>query len=243
MSNDKKNYAQQWDKSASFFYDNSEYSWMGSHIAPYKKVLEVGCGTGQSTLALLKMGHKVISIEKNEYCLNKAKELIVANGYSYSETTPSDVIFICNDIANEVFLKKLISQEFDVVICWNVGTYWSKSMIQYYLPFMLDYGLTTEDIKENPESSYGEYVQWLSGRIAQFKAVPYHIIDRTSCKIDKTNDCYFDVLKRELGYKRIAYVNKETISKSSGGRLLTVEQDVCKNEIVELYFISVLMTF
>lgn len=195
MSNDRKLYAQQWEESASYFYDNSEYNWMGSHIVPYKKVLEIGCGTGQSTLALLKMGHSVIAVEKNEHCLNKAKELIVANGFTYYDTTSTDVMFFENDIADDDFLNTLDKLEFDVVICWNVGTYWSKSMIEYYLPFMINYGLTFEQIKDNPESSYGEFVQWKSGIIAQRKAVPYHIIDRGIDNIDEANDSYFVVLK------------------------------------------------
>ncbi|MDL2215932.1 class I SAM-dependent methyltransferase [Ruminococcaceae bacterium OttesenSCG-928-N02] len=242
MANEKALYAQQWEDSASFFYDNSEYNWMGNHIRHYKKVLEIGCGTGQSTLALLQMGHTVVAIEKNEYCLNKAKELIVTNELSYSETAPADVIFLENDIADRDFLNTIDKLDYDVVICWNVGSYWSKSMFEFYLPFMVDYGLSLEQIKANPESSYGEYIQWQAGKIAQHKAVPYHIIDRGMYQINETNDPYFAVLKRELGYKNIAYANKETTSKSGGGRLLTVEQEVCKNETIKLFFNSVLMT-
>ena len=61
----KENYALEWNKSAQFFYDHNSYKHLSDQIKKYKTVLEIGCGTGQSTLSLLEAGHNVIAIDQN----------------------------------------------------------------------------------------------------------------------------------------------------------------------------------
>lgn len=57
-------YANQWNLSAQYFYGKGYYSWMVDKLISYKTVVEIGCGTGYSTLALVEKGHRVIAIEK-----------------------------------------------------------------------------------------------------------------------------------------------------------------------------------
>ena len=78
--NNTKNYANQWDISAQFFYEKGYYSWMAQRINKFQTVVEVGCGTGYSTLALVENGHKVIAIDKNRDCIAKAKQLLLNRG-------------------------------------------------------------------------------------------------------------------------------------------------------------------
>lgn len=58
------------------FYDKGYYTWMVDKLTAYKIVLEVGCGTGYSTLALVERGYKVIAVDKNPECFEKAKALL-----------------------------------------------------------------------------------------------------------------------------------------------------------------------
>ena len=117
---EKKRYAEQWEESSQFFYSNNDYFWMCNQIKQYHIVLEIGCGTGQSTLALVEQGHKVISVEKNQYCLEKAQSLIRSKGYTYEmlEGSKNDcnVIFILADICDENFSSNLSTIAFDIVI-------------------------------------------------------------------------------------------------------------------------------
>lgn len=109
-------YAEQWNESSKYFYDNGYYTWMAKKLVDYDTVLEVGCGTGYSTLALLEQGYKVIAIDKNQSCIRKAKELL-----DRSNVKDNQVIFIEGDITDERFRKALLSSyKFDVIICWNV---------------------------------------------------------------------------------------------------------------------------
>ena len=62
MCDDYK-YAQEWDQSAQRFYNQGDYDWLAEQLNGYTTILELGCGTGQSTLALLKQNHKVIAVK------------------------------------------------------------------------------------------------------------------------------------------------------------------------------------
>lgn len=86
--NNTKNYANQWDVSAQFFYEKGYYSWMAQRINKFQTVVEVGCGTGYSTLALVENGHKVIAIDKNRDCIAKAKQLLLNMGADDYITKP-----------------------------------------------------------------------------------------------------------------------------------------------------------
>lgn len=82
---------------------------MTNEIDQYRVVLEIGCGTGQSTLSLIEAGHKVIAVEKNNFCIEKSKSLIRNKGYSvgdkYKSLCEYDVLFINDDIMNRDFVR------------------------------------------------------------------------------------------------------------------------------------------
>lgn len=232
-----KEYAEQWDGSAQYFYEKSHYRWMAQKLSDYSTVVELGCGTGYSTLALIEEGFKVLAVDKNAACIAKAKELLYSKGI-----TDSQVTFINGDITDEIFRKDLItSYSFDVVICWNIGSYWSKEMMQYYLPHMISYGLNVQQIQENPESSYSELIIWEVCRLAKSKSVPVHIVDRSAETINGQNDSYYYTLKNEFGYSEILYDNLNADSLSVGGRILTTNGTVNKSKKVDIVFVSLLM--
>ena len=100
----KEKYALEWNNSAQFFYDHNSYIHLSDQIRKYKTVLEIGCGTGQSTLALLEAGHAVIAVDQNPYCIVKAKQLIEEFGYTITEDitkiSPRTVCFIECDVTD-----------------------------------------------------------------------------------------------------------------------------------------------
>ena len=235
--NEEKDYAEQWDVSAKFFYEQGYYSWMAQQVEKMETVVEIGCGTGYSTLALIENGHKVIAIEKNHNCIVKAKQLLIDN-----EITDDKVIFIEGDIAEDSFRDKIArNYEFDAVLCWNIGSYWNKEMIEYYLPYMFQYGLTRWEIAQNPESSYAELILWETCSLAQARRVAVHIVDRGTEKLNEQNDPYYKMLKDEFGYKKIEYANHSALSISKGGRMLSTKGVVNREEVLDIILVSILM--
>jgi len=235
--NEVEKYAVQWNISAQYFYEQGYYSWMSENLNGCKSVLEIGCGTGYSTLALAEKGFKVLAIDKNSNCIAKAKELLSSKGFQDDQ-----VIFIEGDVAEDSFRKRLIENySFEIVVCWNVGTYWGKEMFQYYLPHMLEYGLDVGQIKANPESSYSELIIWEACRIAKAKNTPIHIVDRGGEIINEQTDPYYSMLKNEFEYSEILYDNLQAESISGGGRVLTTNGTVNMDNKIDIVFVSIFM--
>lgn len=235
--NERKIYAEQWDMSAKFFYDQGYYSWLAQKVEKMHTVIEVGCGTGYSTLALVEHGHRVIAIDKNHDCIVRAMKLLTDNGF-----TENNAIFIEGDIVEDTFRNHLtFTFDFDAVLCWNIGSYWSKSMIKFYLPYMLDYGLDRFQITQNPESSYSELIIWETCQLAKQKQAAIHIVDRGSEFINEQNDPYYKTLKDEFGYKSIIYDNQKALSISEGGRILTTNGVLNRKKFIDIVLISILI--
>lgn len=234
--NDELIYSEQWNVSAKYFYDAGYYSWMADKLIGYETVLEIGCGTGYSTLALVEKGYKVITIDKNPECMKKAKDLLRKKGYVNGEVT-----FVIGDITNDETRNELVNQyKFDVVTCWNIGTYWNRQMIDNYLPYMYEYGLSQQQILSNPESSYSELIIWNTCRLAKSKGIASHIIDRGAEVINEQTDPYYYTLRDEFEFSSIEYDNKVADSISNGGRMLTTNGNINTKGKIEIIFISVM---
>lgn len=235
---EEKKYADQWNESAKYFYQNDSYSWMSSHIEEYHSVLEVGCGTGYSTLNLAQKGHIIQAIDKNQFCLERAKTLIKNNNLE------NCVHFISGDVADDSFRVQVAKKnDFELVVCWNVGTYWNNEMFKFYLPHMRKYGLTDDQIRQNPESSYAELMLWDACDIASKKKVPIQIIERIEQELNQNLKDYYGALASEFGYRRIKCDIAEGSSISKGGRVLTISGLPNMSENVKLNFLSIVFEY
>lgn len=157
LTTHRKEYSESWQKDAEYFYEKSYYSWMAKDTANSKKILEVGCGTGYSTLALLNEGHKVVSIEENSFCIDKTETLLKSKGFNIVKITNREVykplpeyryelayskinskiekydaILVQGDIINDPnfirWLKEDIQIPIDTVVCWLLGTHSSRGL-------------------------------------------------------------------------------------------------------------------
>ena len=235
MNRDQE-YTLQWDASAEYFYNKGYYAWMIEQINSYNTIVEVGCGTGYSSLALAKAGKKVVSIEKNVECIKKAQELLKENSISEEQ-----VLILHGDIVEEEFRNKIVNEfDFDAVICWNIGTAWSKEMMEYYLPHMFEYGLEGYQIIQAPESSYAELILWETCRLARRKNAGVHIIERAGATLDATAKRYYELLKEEFNYKKMILNEIKADSISKGGRMLSTKGIPSTDKLIEIYFASVL---
>ncbi|MBU3073865.1 class I SAM-dependent methyltransferase [Clostridium estertheticum] len=242
----KKQYSEQWDESAKSFNKSRDYAWMCKKLEKYAVVLEIGCGTGYSTLTLVESGHKVVVVENNEFCLEKTKRLLKMKGYTYGQAeddfTNTDVILLKEDICQNSLSDRLLKYKIEVLACWNIGSYWSEDMISKYIPMMVEYGLTLPQIEKNLESSYSELVQWRTCKLGADLNVCVHIIDRNIFEITKKNDTYFISLKKEFDFKDINYDSKKTVSKSGGGRTLVKNGKIQTANTINIILISVLIS-
>lgn len=242
IMNEKIEYADRWEISSKYFYQKGSYSWMKKKVEEYSTILEIGCGTGYSTLALLESGHKVIALDKNRECIEKAKVLIHQKGYSIGVLPDADVLFIKADIAVEEFYEEVLEElNFEAVLCWNVGSYWDKETVHFYLPYMLEYGLNVSQIQQNLESSYAELILWNACKIAAMKKVPVHIVDRAGEIVNEKNDEYYCTLKKEFKFSSLEFDNLQTDSISGGGLMLVTDGEINREEVIETILVSIIM--
>lgn len=235
---EKEKYAQDWNNSAEHFYINNDYDLLAQRVSEYKTVLEIGCGTGQSTLSLILAGHKVIAVDQNPFCIRKAKELISSKVSDANKLVHfyqgdiTDCDFCCNTISN---------LSYDAVLCWNIGTHWDRAKIKDVLPKMLEYGLTECQIREDLSSSYSEYLVWNACSIAKRKNCAVHIVDRSGVVFNEKDYSYYSDLKEEFGFTRFCISSFVSSSLSKGGVLLVTDGHINNEEIIPICFISVLM--
>lgn len=152
LKKEKKKYANEWNIDARYFYENGHYLWMNGFIENSLNVLEIGCGTGFSTLSLLENGHNVISVDENIECLKKTESLLKKKGYKvkvvrrehitkvtkyYYDTTYGKInrkafedqtLLIEGDIIQDDKLKKWLqdTKKIDAIICWLIGSHGAR---------------------------------------------------------------------------------------------------------------------
>lgn len=199
---------------------------MEEKISEKAIVLEIGCGVGYSTLTLLNNGHKVIAVDKNQFCLDMAKELVVNKSYMISESLDdfgtSDVVFLKRDVVLEEFHSEILSiLTYDAVVCWNVGGAWNLTTLSFYSQYLLNYGLTPQQIQQNPESSYAELILWNACKLVKKKGAIVHIVERSGEILNEGNDTYYNLLKSECRFSRIEFECLKAKTVSEGGTLFS----------------------
>lgn len=111
----EEQYSTEWGKSSNAYQRGSYYRWLCERLGRLGKVLEIGCGSGISTLEMLQSAASVTSIEVNPHCISNAKKLLADNvpegRYSLHEM---------NVFSDDIF-SLLVSNSFDTVVLWLPG--------------------------------------------------------------------------------------------------------------------------
>lgn len=169
MSDDflKEKYISEWTISAKQHFDDGDYEWLCDVIqqcfpnGSCKRILELGCGAGYSTLAFLLRDYHVVSIDYNNEAITHTDALIKEHNYTSKIKTTSDpnnnytdVLLWENDILHELGQIKtwVGSQEQDnqinlIVLC-NPGGNTSKELTQRELALLQWGGFGNDEISE-----------------------------------------------------------------------------------------------
>ena len=227
-------YAEKWRRSSRLFEENGCYRWMSSKVKDYKTILEIGCGSGSGTLALTKDGHEVVVVEENRECISMTQKLLQDNGCI------ENVSFLEGDIVLSE-TRNIITKDkrINAVVCWNPGTQLDVETFKNYVKYMIEYGLTIEQIREAPSSSYCEMMLWHACSIAKSMNVPIHIIDRATV-IDEELVNYYEVLGKEIGFSHVQFDYLKTDTVSEGGVPLVSKGVLQNDHNIPVVLVSVL---
>ena len=156
LTPEKAEYCYYWSSNAAHFQKQECYTWMASQLAPLRprRVLDIGCGTGEGLRALLAaFSPTIISLEENAACMQTAEDALLASGsqvdsifrLGYEEfpdgshnlhfdqsriCTRAQVTLLHSELLVEdpALLTFLASEEpFDAVTIWLIGSYRLRS--------------------------------------------------------------------------------------------------------------------
>lgn len=141
-------YAKLWAETADEHAQHGHYAWMAEQLPVRGRVLEIGCGNGQSSLALVRSGQTVLAVDENPVCVEKAMELLATNGVPFDVERREAVTFTGgkyvidyspptvapfakavtllegDTLADEDLLRWISTVgPFDAVVCWLVGSH------------------------------------------------------------------------------------------------------------------------
>ncbi|MGE8099698.1 hypothetical protein [Pseudomonas fluorescens] len=120
-------YAQQWTMDAEHISSCGHYNWMRDQIGEQSLVVEIGCGSGMSTLALAKKS-KVLCVESNENLVDICKAYLVSNGVSVEvvevgrlSEAKSQVVIIKHDLFDTSIDTEIAGLSPTAIVCWLIG--------------------------------------------------------------------------------------------------------------------------
>ncbi|MEB8055653.1 class I SAM-dependent methyltransferase [Pseudomonas fulva] len=144
----RKAYIKSWGINSEGHLVQGHYSWMAERVKGFPRTLEIGCGVGHSTLALLQQGHTVVCVEENPQCIAATRKRLADEGFCveviaretpvsldenayrliYSEipeAPEADCLLIEGDALNDPALEAWLERQpkFDAVACWLLGTH------------------------------------------------------------------------------------------------------------------------
>ncbi|MDR1890159.1 MAG: class I SAM-dependent methyltransferase [Zoogloeaceae bacterium] len=116
-TNDINGFLDYWEAEGAAYARAGDYVWMAAQVPEAKRVLEIGCGAGFGTQALLQRGFSVLAVDALDACLTTTQARIANVGQ------PGEVVFLQADIAALVDAARQTLFDFQpqVVLCWLMG--------------------------------------------------------------------------------------------------------------------------
>jgi SAM-dependent methyltransferase len=106
-------YASEWGQSSNDHKAHSDYTWIASQLDKPSLVLEIGCGNGNGSEEVLRLGAKLVCVEINQYLIEKALVNLDLAGYKTSVITLEQIqnIDLSSDIDCFIVHCSIFEQE------------------------------------------------------------------------------------------------------------------------------------
>lgn len=128
-----KQYTAEWSRTSVKLDGQGVYAWMQTQLGTPKRVLEIGCGSGASTCAIVATGARVVAIESSPSAIQLTKLALENEGYSVSlvslgsltsatvNSQIDDVLLVEGSVLHPHLAQRLPREFFDAVACWLIG--------------------------------------------------------------------------------------------------------------------------
>lgn len=118
--NDLNGFLDYWEAEGAAYAHAGDYAWMAEQVPaplPTTKALEIGCGVGFGTQALLQRGFSVLAVDALAECLTTTQARIARTEHT------GEVRFLQADIAapDAATRQTILDFQPQVVLCWLMG--------------------------------------------------------------------------------------------------------------------------
>lgn len=163
-----KEYISRWTLNAQQHFDDGDYEWLCDLIQQYfpgetcKRILELGCGAGYSTLTFLLRDYRVVSVDTNSTAIANTNALIRKYDYTSKIKTTDDPDFCQEDVL--LWQKDLVEEwgliyalakqqaaldPIDLIVLCNPGGNLSETISSRELDLLLSGGFSREEVVEH----------------------------------------------------------------------------------------------
>ena len=207
-----KEYISRWTLNAQQHFDDGDYEWLCDLIQQYfpgetcKRILELGCGAGYSTLTFLLRDYRVVSVDTNSTAIAETNALIRKYDYpSKIKTTDDpdfcqeDVLLWQKDLVEEWGLIYALAKQqaaldpIDLIVLCNPGGNLSETISSQELNLLLSGGFCCEEIYKNLHAGCISLLHkwaliYASCALSKSTGIPLLIVEREMKEVDDTLD-------------------------------------------------------
>lgn len=214
MSEDmlRKEYISNWTLNAKQHFDDGDYEWLCDLIQQWfpvgtcKRILELGCGAGYSTLVFLLRDYRVVSVDVNDEAITHTDALIKQYDYtSEIKTTDdpdfsqADALLWRKDLVEEWGLINALTKQqanlnpINLIVLCNPGGNISGTISSQELNLLLSGGFCCEEIYKNLHAGCISLLHkwaliYASCALSKSTGIPLLIVEREMKEVDDTLD-------------------------------------------------------
>jgi SAM-dependent methyltransferase len=158
-----------WETEGAAYARAGDYIWMVTQVPEAERVLEIGCGAGFGTLALLQRGFSVLAVDMLDACLAVTRDRIA------TVDQVGEVAFLQTDITQPNAAARQAIADFSpqVALCWLMGAPQEITGVT---------GKTTDREATEAVAAYRERTHRQVAELAAYlpDVIALHLVDRTA---------------------------------------------------------------
>lgn len=197
-----KTYIANWTLNAKQHFDDGDYGWLCDIIqlclpeGSCKRILELGCGAGYSTLAFLLRDYSVISVDINDEAITHTDNLIKKHDYASEIKTidgpdfsQADALLWKKDLVKEWGMIYALTKQqesfksIDLIVLCNPGGNISRELTPREKDLLTSGGFTCEEICNNIDNGCIDLLHkwaviYAACALSKATGIPLLIVDR-----------------------------------------------------------------
>ena len=238
----RKKYLEKWSLNATQHLEEGEYEWICSFLKEYVCILEIGCGTGDSTRVFATLGHKLLSIDNSDIAIKKTESILEEYDFDYEIVVPpidfrdNDVLLWNADIVEhkDIIIENIKRLKIDLVLLCNPGGNQNAFLSESEREILIKYGFSEEKMRSLLKDNRGalDYLHknaiiYASIDVSIECNIPFLLIDRGNT--EDVNDGFVEII-RSSGLRLKEYkLRKIKEPPKDGIKLISIESNKVEN--------------